>query len=373
MKILAISNYYPEHAGGIEFVAFNLIERWRRRHQVVWMACDVKDRPHVRNSHDMPLPAINFTEKHLGFPYPIPSGMSAFQIFREVKQCDVVHIHDCLYAASLIAFIASRLYNKPLLVTQHVGLVPYAETYKNILQQLAYYTLGRLVLEHAERVVFISERVKNWFEARMRFRHSPLLLQNGVDHELFYPPVGTERNVVREHLGYKNDDSILLFIGRFTQKKGVNLIKEIASVRPAYCWLMIGSGEIDPAKWHLSSLKVISPQPQHDLRQYYIAADLFFLPSVGEGFPLAIQEALSCGLPAAVSQEIAAYYPDAPLFQLNISKSSALLDTLDALLQKKKQLDITKNKAVKYAQRWNWNSVSKEYENVFMLMGVRSQ
>lgn len=365
MKIVTISNYYPEHSGGIEFVALNLVKRWRMRHQVRWLACEVKDFPHAREPDDVPLPSSNFTETRLGFPYPVPTGKSFFRIFEEIKRCDVVHIHDCLYPASIVAFLASRWHQKPLLVTQHVSLVQYSQAYKNMLQKLAYGTLGKLVLENAEQIVFISQRVKTWFEERMHFSHETTLIPNGVDQSIFYPPTEDEQKTSRFQLGFSPDENICLFVGRFTEKKGLNLVRKIAQERPHFQWVLIGREELDPREWKLGNVQVIPPIPQPELRQYYIAADLFVLPSVGEGFPLAVQEALSCGLPTAVSQETANYIPDAPLIKLDIAALSTILKTMDGLFTNKKQLIDLKKATAQYARKWDWTNVAQQYEDIF--------
>jgi glycosyltransferase involved in cell wall biosynthesis len=39
------------------------------------------------------------------------------------------------------------------------------------------------------------------------------------------------------------------------------------------------------------------------MRSLYAAADLVLLPSRGEGLPLVVQEALSCGLPVVISED----------------------------------------------------------------------
>ncbi len=365
MKILTLSNYFPEHMGGIEFVAMNLVKHWRMHHQVYWMACEIKAHPHNFAADDIPLPSINFTEDHLGFPYPIPIGKSFFEIFKRVKESEIIHIHDCPYLASLLAFLASRWYHKPVLVTQHVALVPYSQTYKNALQKLAYHILGKLVLENAEQVVFISQRVKMWFEQYISFRQSPLLIPNGVDQNIFYPPNIEERKSIRAHFGFSPEDFVLLFVGRFAQKKGLQLIREVAKSRPHLHWLLIGRDELDPRTWGLPNVQVIPPQSQTVLRKYYVASDLFFLPSVGEGFPLALQEALSCGLPAAVSNEISEYAPDVPLIKINEKSLETVLQTLDDVFLRQDSLQPLKKAAAEYAIRWDWANVARQYESLF--------
>src|SRR5262245_21408299 len=97
MKILTLSNYFPNHPGGIEFVDLNLVSRWRKKHEVRWAACDVTSSPYDKSADNIPLPAHNFTEARLGFPYPIPSLNSIPTIVKQVKWSEIVHLHDCLY------------------------------------------------------------------------------------------------------------------------------------------------------------------------------------------------------------------------------------------------------------------------------------
>ena len=42
-----------------------------------------------------------------------------------MRQSDVVHLHDFLYPANLVAWAAARLARRPLVVTQHIGMIPY--------------------------------------------------------------------------------------------------------------------------------------------------------------------------------------------------------------------------------------------------------
>src|SRR6202008_680383 len=57
-----------------------------------------------------------------------------------------------------------------------------------------------------------------------------------------------------------------------------------------------GSGPLDPSVWGLPNVRVYSALSGSTLVPLYRASDVLLLPSVGEGFPLVVQEALACGL-----------------------------------------------------------------------------
>lgn len=234
MKILVTANYYPEKVGGIEIVAHNLVSRFRKSgHDVRWVAADVHDRRRVRREGDHPIKAWNFTEKRLGFPYPLPHPAALNATRKHVNWADVIHIHDSLYLHNQYIFWQARRLRKPVILTQH--------------------NRGEI----------------------QRTRDSPLLL----------------------------------FVGRFTQKKGLALIREVAAARPEWAWTLVGTpGEIDPAAWGLDNVNVLPPCAQSELRKLYRSANLLALPSVGEGFPLVIA-GMGCGTPVLIGPETAAALP----------------------------------------------------------------
>lgn len=368
MKILTISNYFPEHIGGIEIVASNLVSRWRKTHLVRWVACTTKDNKHVGNSDDIALAASNFTEKKLGFPYPIPYFKGVWKIYHEVKQCDVVHFHDCLYLANVFAFVFSRLLGKPVFVTQHVEIVPYAQRYKLLLQKLAYRIIGIPILERAEQVVFISQRVKKFFESQTKFKRLAKFIPNGVDKSIFYPVTEQERTLLRSEEGYSPTDIVILYVGRFTDKKGILLIRDCAANLPNLRWILIGQGELSPQRWGLPNIQVLPAQPQHILQKFYNLADLLVLPSTGEGFPLVVQEAMACGLPVIISKELANQISETPVISTELS-SRSIEKTLSRYVTHRDKLIALRKEVLQFSQIWDWDLISDQYLHIFRQFG----
>src|SRR5262245_11133282 len=47
---------------------------------------------------------------------------------------------------------------------------------------------------------------------------------------------------------------------------------------------------------------VLSIEPSHDIERYFRAADVYVLPSIREAHPLALLEAMACGLPCVATR-----------------------------------------------------------------------
>jgi glycosyltransferase involved in cell wall biosynthesis len=85
----------------------------------------------------------------------------------------------------------------------------------------------------------------------------------------------------------------------------------LAVWRPGWDIQLIGSGPLDPSLWALPNVHVLGRKSRAELSELYRAADALILPSVGEGFPLVVQEAMASGLPVFCGLDSAAADPNA--------------------------------------------------------------
>jgi glycosyltransferase involved in cell wall biosynthesis len=333
MKIAIVSHYFESHRGGVEIAAGGLTRALARLgHEIVWLACDATapPPPAVVNQAAVDLPAWNLLEQRLGLPIPLPGTGAIARLFRHIRRADAVLAHDAFYPTSLLAFLAARLWRKPIVIAAHVGAIPYRRRSLRLCMALGNRLLARPLLARADRVAFVSEITRAYFET-VRFRAPPVTIFNGLDTDIFRPAESTAtRSAIRNTLDLPAERPVALFVGRFVEKKGLHLIERIARRRPDVFWALAGWGLIDPDSWGLANVRVFSGLSGASLAELYQASDVFVLPSIGEGYPLVIQEALACGLPVVCGDETARADPAALPFLTPVAMSRTDPDAIAA-------------------------------------------
>jgi glycosyltransferase involved in cell wall biosynthesis len=169
-------------------------------------------------------------------------------------------------------------------LTQHVPFVPQANIVLDSIERVAISTVGRCA-RLAGAVATLTPAVADWVRAAW-----------GVDAEVM--PVGVpsdtswaERDAVRAAFGLAPDRFVAIFVGRDVAKKGLGHF--LAAADGAYDLVAVtdrsGPGE--------AGTRLVPFMSGERLRDLMHAADAFVLPSVGEGLPVVLVEALHAGLP----------------------------------------------------------------------------
>lgn len=136
------------------------------------------------------------------------------------------------------------------------------------------------------------------------------VIYNGIDVEHF-SPYNTKRKSLRKELNIPADAFVFSFIGRITiQKNPLGLIKafkKIAEANPQALLLMVGDGELKEAAVQLVSelnleKSVVFEGFRTDVADILFSSDVYCLPSLWEGFPIGLLEAMAMGKPVIATR-----------------------------------------------------------------------
>ena len=377
-RLLCVSHYFESHRGGIEMVAGQLARSLLKKNVgVTWAACDASPSPSDMMS--LFLRAWNGVERLTGLPFPLPGPISVARLVRAVRASDAVLVHDGMYPICIAAIVAARFCRRPVVLVQHIGRVPANSIALNGLFWVADRILTRPMLRLATQVIFISATSARHF-SNLPTRREPMLIFNGVDTAVFRPSASDDdRTREREQIGWPNGKPVILFVGRFLEKKGLLRLREMASARCDLHWAFAGWGPCDPELWKLPNVTVHRGRSGADLAPLYRAADVFVLPSKSEGFPLVVQEALACGLrpvccddgakadPAALGHvtSISNEGSEADVVQRYLAAIDALTDAPDGPSERSARAEFAR-------KRYAWDVAAQGYHTVLRSMIVSS-
>lgn len=306
MRLLTVSHFFESHGGGIERVAGHLCRSLGALgHECEWAASAADASPSDPAVRAIALPCVDLAERLTGLPMPLPGPRAIAALWQAIGRADAVIVHDALYGTSIAALIFARMRRKPVILIQHIAAIEFSSTGMRALMALANRLLTRPMLAAAGQVIFISETVRQAF-ADARMRRSPRLLFNGVDGRTFRRGARD-----RTRFGLPEAGLVAAFVGRFVEKKGLAVLRQLAAFRTDITFVVVGSGPMDPAQWKLPNVRLAGQLQPADLAALYRSVDCLLLPSVGEGYPLVIQEAMACGLPAICGAESARADPAA--------------------------------------------------------------
>ena len=146
-------------------------------------------------------------------------------------------------------------------------------------------------------------------------------IPNGVDATRFSPASAEERWALRRRLNLPLERPLILFVGVISPDKQPHVLLD-AWLRlqsdPALASTLVFVGATDPTLFELGGRlidqlratvaasgfadRVVFVPPTNQVQDYFRAADMYVMPSVREGMPIALLEAMACGLPAVASR-----------------------------------------------------------------------
>ena len=298
MKIaILVPLFPPKWLAGTEIATYNIAEHLAKRGHDV----------HVVTTLDKGLPREGteqgFYVHRIGFPRVRFLGimifwLKALLLLKKLKP-DVVHAQST--TMGIPGILAKRLLKKPYTV--------YGRGSEVYLPWLFKTPISKLILRRADVVIALTEDMKT--EMQKISSRDVAVIPNGIDLES-YEDLPTKA-AIRDRLGLNSADSIILFVGTLRPVKGLKyLIQAMNIVRQKDTnvrLILVGDGvgrqslerfvkELDLG----DRVTFVGKVPNEKVPEYMSASDVFVLPSLSEGFPVTILEAMASGLPIVATR-----------------------------------------------------------------------
>ena len=208
---------------------------------------------------------------------------------------DIIHVQGITLIGTL-AVITNILFKKPYIVYARGSDIYLPWKYKKI--------MIKHIFNRAAAIVTLTYDLKR--TVKEMYGKDALVIPNGVDFDKYINL--KDRDLVRSKMGISTASNVLLFVGTLKPIKGVRyLIKAMNTVHQSnedIKLLIVGDGEEKEYLEHLTKklnlnevISFIGSVPNVKVPDYMYSADILVQPSISEGFPVVILEAMALGLP----------------------------------------------------------------------------
>ena len=321
MRILVTSFHIAPQSGGLRVGVLGLCKGLAKRgHQVSLYTTNADG----NKTLDVSLGVSTLEEDVEVFYYPaqktIFGNVLSYPMVRALKHrvpnVDLVLIHSLYQFTSTVAAHYCRKFRVPYVLRPHGILDTTPAHRRRWLLKWAYIQLfEKRNFDCAAAIQYSSRMEEEMARHFMTVKSPNLLIPEGISLEPFakLPPRGSFRARYPEMAG----KSLILYLGRLHQKKGLELLVEafsrVAARRDDAHLVLAGSGDSDYVMRITKMLRdlgvfdrtTITGQLDDDEKLAVLRdADVFVLPSYGENFGISVVEAMACGLPVLISDKV---------------------------------------------------------------------
>jgi len=215
---------------------------------------------------------------------------------------DLVHIHFALPVGPL-GYLIKKVYDIPYIITLHGGGIPGFAPERTALLFTFLLPFTRHIWREASAVVAVSQGLKDL--AHISYPDTEIqVIRNGIDSQQFQP---------RSQPDLNRGKVAILFVGRLAEQKGLRYLLQTLpllheSAETPFELRILGDGpqrqemESMVERMRLTNLvHFVGWVPSEEVKAYLQDSDIFVLPSLIEGLPISVLEAMACGLPVVTT------------------------------------------------------------------------
>ena len=328
MKILHVAHFfYPcLSAGGVVNASYQIASKQAEDNAVKVLSTDsCKERlkfPNVRYDVDVNGIKVDYF-KNLSNRFKMATMLDTplsapFRIRKEIKNYEIIHIHEHRQTLAIIVSHFARKNNIPYIVQSHGSVLPFFQ--KEGLKNLFDKAFGFKILHNAACVFALTEVEKEQY------------LKMGVDEDrIEIVPLGINleeyenlpsSGKFRSKFNISDEDKLILFVGRIHEIKGLDLLIEsfndlindgvednsdkrnsikLVIVGPDDGYLSKLEEKIKEYSLH-DSVIITGPLYKEEKQEALVDCNLFVMPSRYESFTTSGLEAMACSKPLVLTK-----------------------------------------------------------------------
>lgn len=270
----------------------------------------------ARNDYETPSEChIPFCDAYFDVPFcRNPFGLANMTAYRKLKQIiaegdyDIIHCHTPVAAfLTRLAARKARKHGTRVIYTAHGFHFYKGAPLKN---WLFYYPIEWLCAHWTDTLITINREDETLARAHMHAKEVVYVPGVGIDLSRFSPAALTaaEKVELRTSLGLLSGEKMLLSVGELIPRKNHRaVIRALAQMKNIpWKYYICGSGALASELAQLIreldlTNRVFLLGYRADIPALCNCADLFIFPSLQEGLPVALMEAIACGAPVICS------------------------------------------------------------------------
>jgi glycosyltransferase involved in cell wall biosynthesis len=352
-----------------------------RGHQVtVLYPSDGKHIPPQGKMDIVPFPARFLPKIH----YVLPNFRRQYQLLHEFTSregCELIQACDYDYLTSVPPILLKRNTGTPLVLTTDAfpGLSWFfGDRFVDEVARVYTRTAGKRILNAYDRLVLLSNRLVS-DAVTLGVPHEKIhVIPIGVDVARFRP--GVDGSDLRSSLGIRDDELVILFVGRLALVKRVDMLIDLSRLllreQVKFRMVIVGDGEYGEYYRQMAqgveNVMFLGSIPSTDMPRYYALADLVILPSLSEGLPNVLLEASASAKPVIatdvggisdiVLHGTSGYLVDAGDLRSLYTHTMQLLDAPDQA----RRMGWAGFEHV--SEHFNWRAVTDAYEAMYLEM-----
>jgi 1,2-diacylglycerol 3-alpha-glucosyltransferase len=378
VRIAFFTNCYKPLVNGVVTSISSLKKAYERKgHEVYIFAPKVED--YVDQEKNVfRYRSVNVTGK-VKYPLPIPLSFRVKKVITEFNP-DIIHIHHPFLLSSP-AIMYGKKFGIPKILTLHTQYEQYAYYASPVPERVTQEAIKMIISNLAYKIDCIttpSASMKKIIE-NYRIKSRIEVIPNAIHLMSFREDDEWKRIEIKKKYHLKEDDKIILFVGRVASEKSIDMIiKSLAIIKKRSPGkeklLIVGHGPaMDELKQLTRTLKIekdvifAGAVSYGEIKHYYQMAYVFTVASTTETFGIVTIEALASGVPVLAVKAPGAVdiLTDGLDGLLVDNDTEKFADALEKIIREPELREKLSKGALKTSEKYSIDTISERMLNLY--------